>query len=36
MIHHGVNHVNVNRCHELCSLEAQTCTLAVPDDDNYW
>ncbi|OQD85789.1 hypothetical protein PENANT_c009G04546 [Penicillium antarcticum] len=32
---HGINHVNVNHCHELCSLEAQTCTLAVPDDDKF-
>jgi hypothetical protein len=36
MIHHGINHVNVNHCHELCSLEAQTCSLAVPDDDEFW
>jgi hypothetical protein len=33
---HGINHVNVNHCHELCSLEAQTCNLAVPDDDAFW
>ncbi|KAJ6091356.1 hypothetical protein N7467_003325 [Penicillium canescens] len=32
---HGINHVNVNHCHELCSLEAQTCNLAVPDDDAF-
>ncbi|KAJ5771256.1 uncharacterized protein N7511_003307 [Penicillium nucicola] len=32
---HGINRVNVNHCHELCSLEAQTCSLAVPDDDEF-
>ena len=30
------NHINVNRCHELCSLESQTCSLAVPEDDRFW
>ncbi|KAJ5135331.1 uncharacterized protein N7515_004609 [Penicillium bovifimosum] len=32
---HGMNHVNVNHCHELCSLQSQTCSLAVPDDDAF-
>ncbi|KAJ5561583.1 hypothetical protein N7535_003956 [Penicillium sp. DV-2018c] len=32
---HGINHVNVNHCHELCSLQSQTCSLAVPDDDAF-
>ncbi|KAJ5188415.1 hypothetical protein N7491_004740 [Penicillium cf. griseofulvum] len=31
---HG-GRVNVNRCHELCSLQSQTCSLAVPDDDKF-
>lgn len=31
------NHVKkINHCHELCSLEAQTCSLAVPTDDKFW
>ncbi|KAJ5578230.1 uncharacterized protein N7459_007194 [Penicillium hispanicum] len=40
-VQHGVKaaakdkHVNVNHCHELCSLESQTCSLAVPDDDKF-
>ncbi|KAJ5166951.1 uncharacterized protein N7482_005732 [Penicillium canariense] len=30
------NHVkHINHCNELCSLEAQTCTIAVPDDDKF-
>ncbi|KAJ5516612.1 hypothetical protein N7527_008172 [Penicillium freii] len=29
------NRVNVNRCHELCSLQSQTCSIAVPDDDKF-
>lgn len=28
--------VNVNRCHELCSLQSQACSIAVPDDDKFW
>ncbi|OQE41411.1 hypothetical protein PENCOP_c005G04816 [Penicillium coprophilum] len=31
---HG-SRVNVNRCHELCSLQSQTCSIAVPDDDKF-
>ncbi|KAJ5493969.1 hypothetical protein N7463_010056 [Penicillium fimorum] len=31
---HG-NHINVNHCHELCSLQSQTCSIAVPDDDKF-
>ncbi|KAJ5161543.1 hypothetical protein N7492_006935 [Penicillium capsulatum] len=34
---HVPNHVkHINHCHELCSLEAQTCTIAVPEDDKFW
>ncbi|KAJ5491006.1 hypothetical protein N7539_002573 [Penicillium diatomitis] len=30
------NHVkHVNHCLELCSLEAQTCNIAVPNDDQF-
>lgn len=25
-----------DRCHDLCSLEAHTCNLAVPEDDKFW
>ncbi|KAJ5332414.1 hypothetical protein MYU51_019263 [Penicillium brevicompactum] len=35
VVHHAMNHVNVNHCHELCSLQSQTCSLAVPDDDKF-
>lgn len=28
--------INVNHCHELCSLESQACSLAVPEDDKFW
>ncbi|KAJ5826918.1 hypothetical protein N7447_003681 [Penicillium robsamsonii] len=31
---HG-NRVNVNRCHELCSLQSQTCSIVVPDDNKF-
>ena len=30
------NRFNVNRCNELCSLQSQTCSIAVPDDDKFW
>ncbi|KAJ5883589.1 uncharacterized protein N7473_010475 [Penicillium subrubescens] len=31
------NHIkHINHCTELCSLEAQTCNIAVPDDDKFW
>ncbi|KAK5796275.1 hypothetical protein VI817_005560 [Penicillium citrinum] len=31
------NHVkHINHCHELCSLEAQTCNIAMPDEDKTW
>lgn len=38
---HGLNSVDKatqgrNHCNELCSLEAQTCTIAVPEDGKYW
>ena len=36
IVHHAMDHVNVNHCHELCSLESQTCSIAVPDDDKFW
>ncbi|KAJ5359091.1 uncharacterized protein N7496_011504 [Penicillium cataractarum] len=30
------NHIKlINHCSELCSLEAQTCNVAVPDDDKF-
>ncbi|KAJ5097237.1 hypothetical protein N7456_007958 [Penicillium angulare] len=37
---HGLNSVDhptqgSNHCNELCSLEAQTCTITMPDDDEY-
>ncbi|KAJ5793800.1 hypothetical protein N7457_000399 [Penicillium paradoxum] len=32
---HGINHINVNHCHELCSLQSHACSLAVPDDDKF-
>ncbi|KAJ5752915.1 hypothetical protein N7520_009832 [Penicillium odoratum] len=37
---HGLNSIDnptkgSNHCNELCSLEAQTCTIAVPEDDKY-
>ncbi|CAG8097408.1 unnamed protein product [Penicillium salamii] len=35
VVHHAMDHVNVNHCHELCSLQSQTCSLAVPDDDKF-
>jgi hypothetical protein len=25
-----------SECTALCSIAAQTCSLAVPDDDNFW
>ncbi|KAJ5806567.1 uncharacterized protein N7503_004169 [Penicillium pulvis] len=39
-IAHGMNSVDKptkgsNHCNELCSLEAQTCTIATPEDDKY-
>lgn len=35
--HHVPNHVkHINHCDELCSLESQTCTIAMPEDDKYW
>ncbi|KAJ5091594.1 hypothetical protein NUU61_006464 [Penicillium alfredii] len=34
---HSSNVANeVSHCHELCSLEAQTCTIAVPEEDAFW
>lgn len=34
---HVPNHVkHINHCHELCSLESQACTIAVPEDDKFW
>lgn len=36
VVHHAMNHVNVNHCHELCSLQSQTCSIAIPDDDKFW
>lgn len=31
------NHIkHINHCNELCSLESQTCTIAMPDEDVYW
>jgi hypothetical protein len=34
---HVPNHVkHINHCNELCSLESQSCTIAMPDDDKYW
>jgi hypothetical protein len=40
-ISHGLNSIDKptkgsNHCNELCSLEAQTCTIATPEDDKYW
>ncbi|EPS25415.1 hypothetical protein POX_c03808 [Penicillium oxalicum] len=30
------NHVkHINHCLELCSLEAQTCNIAIPNDDQF-
>ncbi|CAI7628111.1 unnamed protein product [Penicillium glandicola] len=29
------NRVNADRCHELCSLQSQTCSIAVPDDEEF-
>ncbi|CAI7673784.1 unnamed protein product [Penicillium manginii] len=30
------NHIkHINHCNELCSLESQTCTIAMPDEDEY-
>ncbi|KAJ5729101.1 uncharacterized protein N7483_003609 [Penicillium malachiteum] len=39
-VSHGLNSVQKatqgsNHCNELCSLESQTCTIAVPDDDKF-
>ncbi|KAJ5682411.1 hypothetical protein N7462_005576 [Penicillium macrosclerotiorum] len=35
-VHHVPNHIkHINHCQELCSLESQTCTIAVPDDDKF-
>ncbi|KAJ5937935.1 hypothetical protein N7454_004277 [Penicillium verhagenii] len=39
-VSHGLNSIDKptkgsNHCNELCSLEAQTCTIAVPEDDQY-
>lgn len=38
---HGLNSVQkegkgADHCNELCSLEAQTCNIATPDDDKFW
>lgn len=36
-VKHVPNHTkHVNHCNELCSLQSQTCTIAMPDDDKYW
>lgn len=36
-VHHVPNHVkHINHCNELCSLESQTCTIAMPEDDKFW
>ncbi|KAJ5291602.1 hypothetical protein N7478_000853 [Penicillium angulare] len=37
---HGLNSIDhptqgSNHCNELCSLEAQTCTVTMPDEDQY-
>ncbi|KAJ5975807.1 hypothetical protein N7481_009514 [Penicillium waksmanii] len=30
------NHIkHINHCNELCSLQSQTCTIAMPDEDEY-
>ncbi|KAJ5950625.1 uncharacterized protein N7479_009038 [Penicillium vulpinum] len=29
------NRVHVNYCHDLCSLQSQTCSIAVPDDEKF-
>lgn len=35
--HHVPNHIKqINHCNELCSLGAQTCTIAMPEYDKYW
>lgn len=35
--HHVPNHIkHINHCNELCSLESQTCSIAMPEDDKYW
>ncbi|KAJ6109387.1 hypothetical protein N7486_001622 [Penicillium sp. IBT 16267x] len=39
-ISHGLNSIDnptkgSNTCNELCSLEAQTCTIATPEDDKF-
>ena len=37
MMKHVPNHTkHINHCNELCSLQSQTCTIAMPDDDKYW
>jgi hypothetical protein len=36
-VKHVPNHVkHIDHCNELCSLESQTCTIAMPDDDKHW
>ncbi|KAJ5204507.1 uncharacterized protein N7498_005386 [Penicillium cinerascens] len=36
LIKHVPNHVkHINHCNELCSLMAQTCSIAMPEDDEY-
>ncbi|OQD78444.1 hypothetical protein PENDEC_c001G05565 [Penicillium decumbens] len=35
-VKHIPNHVkHIDHCNELCSLESQTCTIAMPEDDKY-
>lgn len=34
---HVPNHIkHINHCNELCSLESQTCSIAMPQEDKYW
>ncbi|KAJ5127052.1 hypothetical protein N7448_007831 [Penicillium atrosanguineum] len=36
-VKHVPNHIkHINHCNELCSLQSQTCNIAMPDDDKYW
>ncbi|KAJ6120662.1 hypothetical protein N7523_004942 [Penicillium sp. IBT 18751x] len=36
-VKHVPNHTkHINHCNELCSLQSQTCTIAMPEDDKYW
>lgn len=32
----GLHHNNKDNCPDLCSLMAEACTIAVPNDEAFW